>query len=101
MYEVFGRDNPLGILGPHNIAAADLDGENGPDLAVSNRDHNSVSVFLNKGDGTFNPPLSFSAPDAPTRVIAADLDGIDGPDLATINFFDSVGVLLNKGHRQS
>jgi hypothetical protein len=89
---------PLGILGPHNIAAADFDGVNGPDLAVSNRDNNSVIVFLNKGDGAFELPLSFSAPGAPNGTfVAADLDGINGPDLATQNFFDSVGVLLNNG----
>ncbi len=36
---------------PESVAIGDLDGVNGPDLAVANRLSDDVSVLLNQGDG--------------------------------------------------
>ncbi|MHC4129506.1 MAG: hypothetical protein ACYSUA_15335, partial [Planctomycetota bacterium] len=38
---------------PYSVAVGDLDGVNGPDLAVANNASEDVSVLLNRGDGTF------------------------------------------------
>ena len=39
--------------GPAAIAVADLDGDGWPDLVAANRDSDTVSVFMNTGDGRF------------------------------------------------
>ncbi len=82
--------------GPHSVAIGDLDGVNGPDLAVANRFSDDVSVLLNQGDGTFAAAVAYDAGDGPASVAIGDLDGVNGPDLAVANrFSDDVSVLLN------
>ncbi len=46
---------------PRSVAIGDLDGVNGPDLAVANGEFgsNDVSVLLNQGDGTFAAPVAY------------------------------------------
>ncbi len=84
--------------GPASVAIGDLDGVNGPDLAVANFVDDDVSVLLNNGDGTFAPAAAYAAGNLPTSVAIGDLDGVNGPDLAVANSFsDNVSVLLNQG----
>jgi uncharacterized protein (DUF2141 family) len=87
---------------PQAVAAADLNGDGKPDLAVANFISGSVSVLLNHGDGTFPAPTSSS--DAyptggkPRSVAVVDLNGDGKLDLAVANAFDNtVSVLLNAG----
>ncbi len=78
------------------MAIGDLDGVNGPDLAVANVISNDVSVLLNNGDGTFAAAVLHGTGSAPLSVAIGDLDGVNGPDLAVANFdSDDVSVLLN------
>ncbi len=46
---------------PFSVAIGDLDGVNGPDLAVANGFSDNVSVLLNQGDGTFASAVAYSA----------------------------------------
>jgi hypothetical protein len=73
---------PTGDGAPRSVAIGDLDGINGPDLAVANLGSDDISVLLNQGNGTFAPPVTFSAGDGPVSMAIADVDGIDGLDLA-------------------
>ena len=41
----------------HSIAAGDFTGDRFPDLVVSN-ENSTVSVFINRGDGTFIPRVT-------------------------------------------
>ncbi len=70
------------------VAIGDLDGVNGPDLAVANSffGSNDVSVLLNQGDGTFAAAVAYDAGNGPRSVAIGDLDGVNGPDLAVANF---------------
>jgi len=90
-------DYPTGIQ-PGAVAAADLNGDGKPDLAVANIDDGTVSVLLNHGDGTFAPKVDYPTGSAPGAVAAADLDGDGKLDLAVTNFFgESSSLFQNLG----
>ena len=89
---------------PASVVIADLDGINGPDLAVANGwngNDNTVSVLLNNGDATFAAHVPYGVGIAPVSVAVGDLDGMNGPDLAVANVdyagSGSVSLLLNNG----
>src|SRR5439155_14511982 len=86
----------IGLLAPHvdyptgsspaALALGDLDGDSDLDVAVANNSPSgSVSVFLNRGDGTFGSPTSFPAL-SPNGVAIGDLEGDGHADLATTNY---------------
>ncbi len=60
-----------GLVG---IAIGDLNGDRKADVAVTNNDSNSVSVFLGNGDGTLQPVLLFGTDFDPVSV-AIDAKG--------------------------
>ncbi len=83
------------------MAIGDLNGDGRPDLAIANRDSDSVSVLLNTTTpGATTPSYAaktdFTTGDAPRSVAIGDLNGDGRPDLAIANTgSDSVSVLLN------
>jgi hypothetical protein len=84
---------------PNAVAVGDLNGDGKPDLVTANWDANSVSVFLNKGDGAFQPGQVYPTGPITASVVFGDLDGDGEQDLATANhgLQDTVSVLLNRG----
>jgi hypothetical protein len=67
-------------------------------VATANLDANTVSVFLNGGDGTFLPKLDLRAGGDPRLVAIGDLNGDGKPDLvAANNDANAVSLFLNKG----
>ena len=88
-------------IGPISIAAADLNGDDKPDLIVVNHNSNNVSVFLNTtprgaATPTFAVPLNFATGDNPQAIITADINNDGKPDLIVANWNGkSVSVLLN------
>jgi hypothetical protein len=90
---------PVGAA-PVDIAVADFDNDNIPDLAVTNRD-GTVSILLGNGDGTFRSALNFPAGDSPTGVTLGDFNGDGNLDLAVTNYgftFGNVGVTVLLGN---
>jgi hypothetical protein len=92
---------------PRSVAVGDLDGVNGPDLAVAV--YGGVSVLLNQGDGTLAPAAEYDAGYSPRSVAVDDLDGAGGLDIVVANggvwdqgcrcyVGDDVSVLLNQGN---
>jgi FG-GAP-like repeat/FG-GAP repeat len=91
-----------GGIKPGSIAVADFNGDGKLDIAVSNFTSNTISVFLNKGNGTFAAPIV-----SPVQITALGLGAIavgdfneDGkPDLvvATIAGSQADIVLLGVG----
>lgn len=77
--------------GPRSIAAADLDGDGKPDLAVANNTSNSVSVFRNTStagsitSGSFATKVDFTTDAGANAVAIGDVDGDGKPDLASSN----------------
>ncbi|MGQ0620777.1 MAG: FG-GAP-like repeat-containing protein [Panacagrimonas sp.] len=89
---------------PVAVAVRDLNGDGRPDLTVTNRDSDDISVLLNAiAPGATNlNPASFAAAQnfdvgtTPISVSVGDLNGDGQPDLAVANFSDdNVSVLLN------
>jgi hypothetical protein len=87
--------------GAQGVAAADLNGDGRPDLAVANYFDRTVSVYMNTmaaGATTpsFTAQQTFAAGANPIFVAAEDLDGDGRPDLAVANSgATTVSVLLN------
>jgi uncharacterized repeat protein (TIGR01451 family) len=86
--------------GPVSVAAADLNGDAKPDLAVANVSSGNVTILL--GDGSGNFTAAGTSPEAagggPESVAAADLNGDANKDLAVANgASDNVTILLNQG----
>ena len=82
---------------PSAVVAADLTGDGFLDLAVAEAYTDQVSVLLNKGNGTFMAPVSYSVGSIPESLVAVDF-GNGHIDLATANEnSDDVSVLLGNG----
>jgi FG-GAP-like repeat/PASTA domain/FG-GAP repeat len=83
-------------LGAWSIAMGDLNGDGKPDVATGNIGANSVSVLVNGGHGTFEPPVNYPLGREPWDIAAADLNRDGKLDIATGNP-NTVSVLLNNG----
>jgi hypothetical protein len=79
-------------------ASGDFNVDGWPDLAVANRDANSVSILSGRGDGSFAAKVDYTAPLAPRSVAVGDFN-LDGwPDLVVAApQTNGVSVLLGKG----
>ncbi len=92
-------------VGPSSITAADMNGDQNADLIITNQDWqgvdvngSSMSVFLNRGDGTFLPRTDYLHRGVAGPAIAADLDGDAFLDIAVANSGSSgISVLLGQG----
>jgi hypothetical protein len=86
---------------PYFLAVGDLNGDRKPDLAIVN--YASTNLFLNNGDGTFQPGASYSV-DSVNTVAPGDFDGDGLLDLAVVRScpgrpdctVGSVSMLLNR-----
>ena len=97
---LYSRGGGAFFSGPILVADVNVDGK--PDLLVGNycftgTNCGSVGVLLGRGDGTFNPPVSYSSGgyDA-SAIVLADVNGDRKPDLVVAN--GAVGVLLGNGN---
>jgi hypothetical protein len=82
---------------PYSVAIGDFNGDGKLDLAVANKNDNSLSILLGNGDGTFQAGGIFPT-DSPIFVTAADLNHDGKLDLVTgNNFSNHISVLLGNG----
>jgi len=90
---------PVGVS-PYFVVAVDLDGDGHLDLAASNTVGHSVTVLLNRGNGTFLPGVEYPTHGfTPYALTAGDLDGDGTPDLVCGNMFShNLSVFYNKGN---
>ena len=78
------------------MAAADVDGDNKPDIIVANHDSNNTGVLLNTGNGTFATQVTYATGNNPYSVAAADVNGDNKPDIIVVNYGSAtVSVLLS------
>jgi Flp pilus assembly secretin CpaC len=67
---------------PTAVAIADFNGDGVPDLAVTDPQTDSVSVYLGLGQGLFAPAFELPVGTNPTAILAASLSGATLPDVA-------------------
>ncbi len=83
-----------------DIASADLNGDGKMDIAVSNWEEKSVSVFMNLNVEGATIPKFGSRKDYPILSIGSDIELADinndgKPDIIASNWGDSISVLIN------
>ncbi len=86
---------------PTNLAAADFNGDGHIDLASANGAYDTITIFINDGEGRFTLVQDIRVSLYFVQVnglIAADFNGDGWPDLAASHRFSgNVSVLLNDG----
>jgi hypothetical protein len=92
---------PTGKAGDENgawlVAIGDLNGDGRADLATANPGGHSVSVLVNRGDGSFQPSIDYAIGREPWDVAIQDLNDDSKPNVVTANP-NTVSVLLNRGN---
>lgn len=90
-----GTDTAIGKAQCQFLAAADFNNDKKPDIAITCLGGN-VQVFLGKGNGTFNAPITLTAGSGPQDMAAADFNGDGFIDLAVANKnSNNISVFLN------
>lgn len=81
---------------PFFITIGDIDNDGYADIVVANTNSDSITVWLNDGDGKFYTSTTTQVPDQPNSVAIGNFDG-GFPDLVTANHSGSVSVLFGDG----
>jgi hypothetical protein len=96
----FAYENSRGNLGIYAAAIGDFNGDGIPDFLIANyglyERANTVTVFLGKGDGTFQVGHHYPVLPAPNVVVVADFNGDGKLDLA-VAAQEGLSVLLGNG----
>lgn len=82
------------------VTTADTNSDGMVDLLITNRNTQTISVLVNRADGsgTFEDPVDFVVGENPVFIAAGDFDGDDTLDLVTANRGSrDFSVLLNPG----
>jgi hypothetical protein len=90
---------PAGIA-PRSVIISDLNGDGKPDVAITNVDFNSISVYRNAssiGSIALVERIDYSTGSNPISIAVGDLDGDGKPDLAVANYgSNTVSVFKNR-----
>ncbi|MEW5801643.1 MAG: VCBS repeat-containing protein [bacterium] len=67
------------------MVAGDLNQDGYPDLAVTNEIEMTVSIFMNKKDGTFSDAVKYEVGKRPQSIVLGDFNQDGYPDFVTAN----------------
>jgi hypothetical protein len=83
------------------IVSGQLNGDNFPDLAISNIDSDNVSVFFGNGNGTFKAAQLLNVGSGPDGIVTGDWDGDAKQDIAVVDSTEladnNVSLVLSNG----
>lgn len=79
------------------VAYADVDRDGDLDIIMASANNSLILVAKNRGTGSFDNPVSYTMPNAPTAVAVGDLNGDDWPDIVAIDITGALVVRLNRG----
>lgn len=82
---------------PYSVVSVDLNNDGFADLATANG-IGSLSVAINRGDGTFRKSVDYPAGFLSISVVAGDFDTDGDYDLVVANAIGSAGLYLNAGN---
>jgi hypothetical protein len=83
---------------PFSVTSGDFNKDGNLDLAVANRESDTVSVLLGNGAGDFAPKVDFATGSFPISLTTGDFNKDGSLDLAVANInSNSVSVLLGNG----
>src|ERR1022692_2670280 len=83
---------------PVSVAVGDFNQDGKPDLAVANRNNDTVSILLGNGKGTFLRVVNHPAGPSPNAVVVGDFNGDGRLDLAVANEGpNTISILLGNG----
>ncbi len=86
---------------PISVATGDFNGDGFLDVAVADNNNNkspgSLSILLGNGDGTLQPPVSYTIEGSPYFVAVADLNSDNNLDAVVTNHGGEVAVFLGNG----
>jgi hypothetical protein len=82
---------------PQGILLADFNNDERADLAVANRNDNSVTVMIGKGDGTFAAPITLVTVPAPALLVRGDVNRDGNADLVVSTTSGSLQVFYGDG----
>ncbi len=80
-----------------DVECADFDGDGWNDISVDDGLGKYVSVFLNRGDGTFKPKVDYFVTNQPWGHELGDVNKDNRIDLVVANGGNTVSVLLGNG----
>ncbi|MDP6155825.1 MAG: VCBS repeat-containing protein, partial [Candidatus Thermoplasmatota archaeon] len=83
--------------GVRSLAVGNFDNRNGVDIVTASGENDSVTVFLNNGNGGFEE-INYGTGTQPTSVVVGDVDNDNKQDIITSNWGNnSISVLNNSG----
>lgn len=87
---------PVGSM-PSSVVSADFNHDGKKDLAVSNNQANSITIFLGNGAGNFSLDTNITLPSTPAQLILGYFNGDSAVDIIAVGGVNNVWVLLGTG----
>ena len=82
---------------PYSIAVGDFNGDNRPDLVVSDELDSAISILLGNGDGTFTVGTPVTTLQYPEVLVVSDFNGDGNADVLVQTGYGELQTLLGDG----